>query len=65
MNCQMNASGIISILVPHLSRIDFSTSDNWYFGETAILDILELRTTCRGGGMADAADSKSSIRLLT
>jgi hypothetical protein len=26
---------------------------------------LGLRTTCRGGGMADAADLKSSIPLLT
>ena len=26
---------------------------------------LGLRTTCRGGGMADAADLKSSIGVLT
>ncbi len=33
--------------------------------ETERLGKLQLGTICRGGGMADAADLKSSFRLLT
>ena len=49
-------------VVPHLPRTDVSTSGILVFRATEILAILELRTTCRGGGMADAADLKSVVR---
>ena len=43
----------------------YRRQEYWCFRATEILAILGLRTTCRGGGMADAADLKSSLRLLT
>ena len=40
----------------------YRQSADWGFKETERLGTLGLRTTCRGGGMADAADLKSVVR---
>jgi hypothetical protein len=48
--------------VPHLPVPTYRRQD---IRERKSFGTIRLRTTCRGGGMADAADLKSSAHRLT